>query len=283
MKSNLQQIINVTAVVALLATASAVFAKPDTDRVPATNNRSGRSVTIPKHAVEVGDNVFSLGTAIDPATGKTVEGYMIINKRDNARGGSRGKPDSGDSGSGTCYAFMASGARWKVAENYIVDPSNIDSLSDSFVRNSITSAVNTWDNEVEFDVFGPEGSAVVDGEDTVSPDGKNEILFADIDSPGAVGVTIVWGIFRGKPANRELVEWDQVYDDVDFDFGDATVDPSIMDLPNVAAHEVGHAAGLGHPSDNCTDETMYRFVTTGETKKRDLNTGDITGINALYR
>jgi len=32
----------------------------------------------------------------------------------------------------------------------------------------------------------------------------------------------------------------------------------------------------------CTEETMYRFATEGETKKRTLNTGDITGIKKLY-
>ncbi|MEK0349324.1 MAG: hypothetical protein QQN50_06000 [Nitrosopumilus sp.] len=39
---------------------------------------------------------------------------------------------------------------------------------------------------------------------------------------------------------------------------------------------------MGHPTDDCTEETMYRFAGAGETKKRDLNTGDITGIQRLY-
>jgi len=43
------------------------------------------------------------------------------------------------------------------------------------------------------------------------------------------------------------------------------------------------AAGLGHPDDSCTEETLYRFAAFGETKKRTLNTGDIAGINELYK
>ncbi|MFN2432064.1 MAG: matrixin family metalloprotease [Gemmatimonadota bacterium] len=50
----------------------------------------------------------------------------------------------------------------------------------------------------------------------------------------------------------------------------------------MVVHELGHAMGMGHPSDSCTEETMYRFATEGETKKRDLFTGDIAKINDLY-
>ncbi|TSC73000.1 MAG: peptidase M10A and M12B matrixin and adamalysin [Parcubacteria group bacterium Gr01-1014_38] len=72
-------------------------------------------------------------------------------------------------------------------------------------------------------------------------------------------------------------------DSVDFDFGDATVSgTAVMDFLNVAVHEVGHAGGMAHPSDSCTEESMYRFVSFGETKKRDLHTGDIAGIQSLY-
>ena len=49
-----------TAMALLLITLPAV-AKPNTDRVISTNNRSDAIVTIPAHAVEVADNVFSLG------------------------------------------------------------------------------------------------------------------------------------------------------------------------------------------------------------------------------
>jgi hypothetical protein len=47
-------------------------------------------------------------------------------------------------------------------------------------------------------------------------------------------------------------------------------------------HEIGHAAGLDHPANTCTQETMYAYVDFGETHKRTLNNGDIAGINSLY-
>lgn len=92
-----------------------------------------------------------------------------------------------------------------------------------------------------------------------------------------------WGIFSGPVKQRQLIEWDQVYNEVNFDWiADATTDPTKMDFENISTHEIGHAFGMGHPNSSCTEETMYAFATEGETKKRDLNSGDIAGISALY-
>ena len=55
-----------------------------------------------------------------------------------------------------------------------------------------------------------------------------------------------------------------------------------FDFANVATHEIGHAVGLDHPGNSCTEETMYAYVDFGETKKRTLNAGDILGAQALY-
>ena len=74
-----------------------------------------------------------------------------------------------------------------------------------------------------------------------------------------------------------------VMNDPDYTWGDAAVNNALMDLQNIITHEEGHALGLAHPSDICTEETMYRFATNGETKKRDLNTGDIAGVKNLYK
>ncbi|KKK59217.1 hypothetical protein LCGC14_3036600 [marine sediment metagenome] len=65
--------------------------------------------------------------------------------------------------------------------------------------------------------------------------------------------------------------------------GDANVSGnSVMDYQNIATHEFGHSLGLGHPENTCTEETMYAYASNGETKKRTLEAGDITGVNKLY-
>ena len=156
-------------------------------------------------------------------------------------------------------------------------------MSADFVDSAITSGTDTWDNQVAFDLFGTKDSAgLVDGADTAAPDGKNEIYFGSIAENGVIAVTTVWGVFSGPIFQRQIVEYDLVFDDSDFAWGDATLNSSLMDLQNIATHEIGHAAGMGHPGDGCTEETMYRFASVGETKKRDLNAGDIDGIRKLY-
>src|SRR3989344_4983805 len=115
------------AAAALLLVALPALAQIDTGRVLSANNKSGRTVVIPRQAVQVADNVFSLGSAVDPGTGQVVEGYMVLdNRRMNAKGGSNGRPGGG---SEACYAFLASGAKWKGAEEYLVDTYNNDGLS----------------------------------------------------------------------------------------------------------------------------------------------------------
>ena len=56
-----------------------------------------------------------------------------------------------------------------------------------------------------------------------------------------------------------------------------------IDLGNVAVHEFGHVAGLGHvnaPKDGCL--TMYRFAGGGESQKSTLWLGDKLEMDALY-
>jgi len=244
----------------------------------ALSAKSERKVTLPEN----GDNqhVVSLGYKKDPQTGALVQGFAFIHRREAEVKGGNARAPKGLA----CYTFLASGARWKITENYIFDPTNTRSLNTDGLRTLLSGSTETWDSEVAFDVFGNEIVDVVDGAEIASPDGKNEVFFAAIDSPGAIAVTTVWGIFGGPLQNRKLVEWDMVFDDVDFDWSAETSGVlGKMDFSNIAVHEIGHAAGMGHPSSTCTEETMYAYADYGEIKKRDLNTGDVAGVKALYK
>jgi len=77
------------------------------------------------------------------------------------------------------------------------------------------------------------------------------------------------------------MEWDQIYNDVDFAFGDATTDPGqIMDLQNIATHEFGHAIGLADITDpSCSFVTMFFSASYRETRKRDIT---IPGILLFF-
>ena len=98
-----------------------------------------------------------------------------------------------------CFAFIAKGAKWKNTEPYLVDPTNTQGLDTATILSLTATSLETWDTEVGFNIFGDEVSGIVDGIDTVSPDGKNEVLFGDVSPQGAIAVTIVWYTI-GKPS-----------------------------------------------------------------------------------
>ena len=183
----------------------------------------------------------------------------------------------------SCFSFLSSGAKWKVKEDYLVNPTNTLGLDEIFIKSNLAEDIQEWETAAGTDIFGNEISGVVDsGSIGNIANGKNEVVFGNIDGSGVIAVTYVWGVFSGPPQNRRLVEWDQIYDQVDFTWNNDG-NSNDMDFENIAQHELGHSFGLGHPSDGCTEETMYRFASEGETKKRNLNSGDIAGIKKLYK
>lgn len=266
---------------ALALGALPVFAVPNFSSGQLSTPGTDRTLVLPPAA----DNapVISLGTAVDPASGKVVEGYAIIHYAKPA--GSNGKKST------TCYAFLSSGAKWKTVEPWVVNPSNARGLDETFVSSNLTMDIAKWEDAAD-GMVGNSASVNILGDgavttsvlvaDTVSPDGANEVYFADVSTSGAIAVTIVWGIFGGPPFARELVEWDQIYDDIDYDWS-PTGEAGKMDFENIATHELGHSVGLADLyNSSCNLETMYGYADYGETIKRDLNTGDIAGVNKLY-
>lgn len=247
---------------------------------------TSKTLVLPQPADNSG--VISLGSGIDPQTGQMVEGIAFIHYKKEFT--HKPQHPGGGSGGNNCYAYLAQSAKWKTVEPWVVNTENNEGLTNEYIFNNLSSSIGKWEDAA--DGLLSNGSTVNilgDGSttssvlvaDASSPDGQNEVYFGDIADQGAIAVTIVWGIFSGPPSGRKLVEWDQVYDQVDFDWSSAGEEGK-MDFENINIHELGHSKGMGHPDDSCSEETMYRFAALGETKKRDLNPGDIAGINNLY-
>lgn len=183
----------------------------------------------------------------------------------------------------TCYAFLAKGARWKTTEGYEINPTNNDSLKSDFIQNVFNLAADEWDRRVIFPIFGANtiNSEAVYRTDIV--DDHNVAIFGSYPDPNVIAVTTVWGYFYGPPGTRQLIEWDMFLND-NFSWGDATQNQNLMDLQNIVTHELGHSAGMDDLYNAaCSLETMYGYSTEGEIIKRDLNLGDIKGIQELYR
>ena len=256
----------------ILAISVVVVAKPNTDNL--------RDI-VPAHAVQISEGVFSLGEATDPVSGKLVQGFMFIDDRKaNSHKPNHNPGEKGDKGgkdtTSSCFSLFAKGAKWKTTEPYITSNEEGNEINLALTETSL----NSWDSEVSFNIFGTGSSGVTDGADDVNPDGKNEVMFENLGTTNTIAYTIVWGRFSGPPRFRELVEWDAVFNS-DYNWSE-TGEANRMDFQNIATHEFGHALGLGHPEDTCTEETMYAYASSGETNKRSLEAGDVSGINELY-
>lgn len=198
------------------------------------------------------------------------------------------------------YDFMLKNIKWQaLGLSYVINPTinaaaNKYNLENTEIATTISLAAETWDNESfttvnHFGSYAIDYTAEVDFE-TAQVDEVNEIVFGDFPYEGAIAVCIVYFISVGPPSGRRIVEFDIIFDDVDFVWGNAGEtnenipgDTTVMDIQNIATHELGHALGLDDLYfSEASEQTMFGVGAYGETKKRTLNTGDIDGIVALY-
>jgi|SRR3989344_2390789 len=175
----------------------------------------------------------------------------------------------------TCYKLF--GVKWKsLPVSYVINPSN-SGLDEGFVTSAISTSAETWDtstiSELFNNVYSIDYTATYGVQNFV-----NALDFGDYPDDRVIAVTSVWY----TPVGRRIVEFDIRFN-TRFSWGDADVDSSKMDLQNIAVHELGHGVGLADIySTTCSDVTMYGYSTEGETKKRSLETPDITGLQKMY-
>ena len=207
-------------------------------------------------------------------------------KKDFAKPEGVGKPPKAP----TCYKFLTgSKVKWIVppAVSYVINPTN-SGLKTSFVTAAISTSAETWDAVVTSkDLFNDEYNISTGAETAYGAQNYvNAISFSDrYSDPDIIAATLIWY----NPATKAIVEFDITFE-TDYLWGNAGVtnetelgDTTVMDLQNIATHELGHGIGLGDVyEDVCKPVTMYGYSTEGETKKRTLETPDITGLQKLY-
>ncbi|MFB0569677.1 MAG: matrixin family metalloprotease [Nitrososphaeria archaeon] len=212
---------------------------------------------------------------------RTIERRIVIHRY--AKPPWAGGPKPSENGHSNHYATFGKGVVWKTLPvEYVIDPDNPNDLTAQFVTSAITAAAQEWDSHTSAVLFA-FGGKINDGswDDEVSElDGRNEVLFDIYPDSNVIAVTAVWGYFSGPVPYREIVEFDILLN-IFYDWGDGSIDKTVMDVQNIATHELGHGVGLADIY-NCPLETMYGYSTFGETIKQTLYDGDIAGIQKLY-
>jgi hypothetical protein len=168
-------------------------------------------------------------------------------------------------------------AKWNLLPvNYAINPTNSQGLTSAFVTSAISTAAGTWDAATSKNLFNPYSV------DTTAEYGirdyKNSIAIgAYSGSSSTIAVTSIWFTKR-----TGILEFDMLFNTY-YRWGDATTNPSLMDLQNIATHELGHAVGLDDIyTASCSYVTMYGYSNYGDISKRTLEQPDITGLQKMY-
>ena len=163
-----------------------------------------------------------------------------------------------------------------VPMDMIVYTDNPDDLPAQSVAAAVTSAANAWETATSDNIVDTVTSQ--SGTASTEYNHENAAFFGDYSDPNVIAVATVWYDRRSK----QLLECDIMFN-TDWTWGDATVNPSVMDMQNIATHELGHCFNLADIYDSSQNHlTMYGYSYPGDYEKRTLEAGDIAGIQSLF-
>ena len=188
-----------------------------------------------------------------------------------------------------CYKFLTpTKIKWnQLPVNYVINPTNAPYLSENLICSTVTNSGETWDGVTGKELFTDYTACLIDYTATYGVQNyKNAIVFGNYPTIGVIAVTTVWY----NPATKSIVEFYIMFD-TDWRWGDAEATPTVdsndstavMDLQNIAIHELGHGVGLADVYESaCSVVTMYGYSNYEETQKRTLELSDIIGLQTLY-
>lgn len=124
---------------------------------------------------------------------------------------------------------------------------------------------NAYDGKVGFDYLNPGTN-------------QNALLFHDIDWPYSSLIIALTSVTVNN-CTGQILDADIEFNSHHYKF--TTTDNLIStDLLNTAVHEIGHMLGLDHTND--TNNVMYPYANTGDTRCRQLFQDDIDAICFKY-
>jgi matrix metalloproteinase-20 (enamelysin) len=170
-------------------------------------------------------------------------------------------------------AYVLSGPSWAISPVlYYVNPTNLD-LPEAVVPPAVMVGADAWSQQTSASFrFQYAGTSTVTAN---TYDGQNVVMFRNASSGSAIATTYWWS------SGSRIIDADIVFWDGGFTFftGSSGCSNGFY-IEDIAAHEFGHALGLGHSTSPAA--TMYPTVSSCNMSNRTLDIDDINGVQALY-
>jgi hypothetical protein len=174
------------------------------------------------------------------------------------------------SGDSSAYALM--GPRWPQPQtSYFVNAANLD-LGSGAADAAVRDGADTWRGQAGAFSFLYAGAS---SQNTTTNDGINVVMFRNASSGSAIATTYWWSS-GSRILDADIVFWDGAFKF----FGGSSGCSGGFYIEDIAAHEFGHALGLGHSTTSTA--TMFPSASTCDRGLRALDADDISGVRALY-
>ena len=155
---------------------------------------------------------------------------------------------------------------------YRVNTTNLD-LPDAVIPPALAVGADAWAAQSHASFrFQYAGTSAVT---TNTYDGANVVMFRNASSGSAIA-TAYWWSSGSRIIDADIVFWDGAFTF----FAGSTGCAGGFYIEDIAAHEFGHALGLGHSA--VAGATMYPSVSSCAAGNRTLDADDIAGVEALY-
>jgi hypothetical protein len=170
-------------------------------------------------------------------------------------------------------AYSPNGVTWAQSPvPYSINTTNLD-LPESAVEPAMQLGADAWATQSQANIrLSYTGRST---QTTTGYDGLNLVVFRNASSGSAIATTYWWSS-GGRILDADIVFWDEAFR---FFSGTSGCSGGFY-IEDIAAHEFGHAIGLGHST--TTGATMYPSVSSCNAGNRSLHADDIAGVEFLY-